>query len=184
MKLFDCVELVQNNYDCVILKVKEGKEFDLICLGCFDGNEKMFRLTKGGDHTCTVWNKDGKSYSWYWGESGYTLVSDNMHKRGRLIQECIEEDFGIYIGKDKVRRSEQIKNEHEIKVMYRGRIAALPCLKTTICVHKDGEYYKDFSSLDEVKDHFTSRGFSWNYSSQYIAQTGIKVEVYKVKKVA
>ena len=55
MKLSNCVEVAVNNAECVVLKVKKGKEFDLITLGCFDGNETMFRLTKGDNHTCTVW---------------------------------------------------------------------------------------------------------------------------------
>lgn len=98
-KLVDLVQIVENNRDCVILEVV-GSMLDLIKLGWFDGNEIMFRLTKGEDHTCTVWTKEGKNYSWSWGRSGYTLVSDNMTKRGHLIQECIEQDFEIYIGKN------------------------------------------------------------------------------------
>lgn len=95
MKLSNCVEVAVNNTECVVLKVKKGKEFDLITLGCFDGNETMFRLTKGGSHTCTVWRENDTPYSWYWGIGGHTLVSDNMNKRGRLIQSCIENDFHI-----------------------------------------------------------------------------------------
>ena len=99
MKLSNCVELAVNNSDCVVLKVKKGKEFDLISLGCFDGNETMFRLTKGDQHTCTVWRENEKPYSWDWGIGGHTLVSDNMNKRGKLIQSCIENDFRIYMGR-------------------------------------------------------------------------------------
>jgi len=98
-KLSNCVSLAVNNSECVVLKVKDGKEFDLISLGCFDGNETMFRLTKGDNHTCTVWCDGENPYSWHWGIGGYTLVSDNMNKRGRLIQQCIENDFGIFMGK-------------------------------------------------------------------------------------
>lgn len=95
MKLKDMVELAVNNDDCVVLKVKDGQEMNLISLGYFNGDETMMRLTKGKDVICTVFRKDGKRFSWNWGISGYTLVSDQVRLQGRLIQNCIEQDFGI-----------------------------------------------------------------------------------------
>lgn len=95
MELKDMVELVANNNECVVLKVKDGMEMNLICLGCFTGDETMFRLTKGKTVTCTIFRKDGRSFSWHWGFGGYTLVSDQVDKAGKLIQNCIERDFGI-----------------------------------------------------------------------------------------
>ena len=95
MKLKDMVELAANNDECVVLKVKEGQEFNLISLGCFNGDETMFRLTKGKDVTCTVFRQGGKSFSWHWGISGYALVSDQVSRMGKLIQNCIQKDFGI-----------------------------------------------------------------------------------------
>jgi len=47
MRLKDITTVAINNADCVVLKVKEGHEMDLIALGCFGGDETMFRLTKG-----------------------------------------------------------------------------------------------------------------------------------------
>jgi len=96
-KLSELVEVVTNNGACVVLKVKDNVEFELISLGCFDGDEKMIRLTKGKDITCTVFNKNDSNFSWHWGYSGYTLVSDNMEKMGRMIQSTIENDFGIKV---------------------------------------------------------------------------------------
>ena len=68
---------------------------NLISLGCFNGDEVMMRLTKGRDVTCTLFRKNGKSFSWHWGIGGYTLVSDQVWRMGQLIQSCIENDFGI-----------------------------------------------------------------------------------------
>lgn len=73
MRLKDITTIVVNNDECVVLKVKEGHEMDLIALGCFSGDETMLRLTKGADVTCTVFRKNGKSVSWDWGRRGYTL---------------------------------------------------------------------------------------------------------------
>ena len=95
MRLKDITTVAVNNAECVVLKVEEGHEMDLIALGCLSGNETMLRLTKGADVTCTVFLKNGKSFSWYWGISGYTLVSDSIRKMGRKIQNCIEKDYGI-----------------------------------------------------------------------------------------
>lgn len=95
MKLKDMVEIAANNSECVVLKVKDGQEMNLICLGCFLGDESMMRLTKGSTVTCTVFRRGGKSFSWNWGSGGHTLVTNQVEKMGRLIQRCIEDDFDI-----------------------------------------------------------------------------------------
>lgn len=94
-KLKDMVELVENNDNCVVLKVKDGHELDLICTGCFNGNETMFRLTKGRTVTCTIYRNNGQAFSWEWGAGGFTLVTDAIKRKGTMIQNCIEKDFGI-----------------------------------------------------------------------------------------
>ena len=93
--LKDLVKLEENNASCVILKIKRNSFKELIKLGCFGGDEKMIRVTKGRNHTFTVWHgEDNKSYSWSWGEGGYTLVSDSMHEKRKHIISAIE-GFGI-----------------------------------------------------------------------------------------
>lgn len=99
-RLADYVEIMENNTECVVLKVKSDSRTGLISLGCFSGNEEMMRLTKGRTQTCTLFNKDGSTLSWQWGRNGCTLVSDNIEKCGRIIQRCLEEDFGICITED------------------------------------------------------------------------------------
>ena len=95
MKLKDIVDVVVNNDNCVVLKVKDGQELNLISLGYFDGDETMLRLTKGKNVTCTVFKKNGRHGSWDWGADGYTLVTDRCAKIGKIVQSCIEKDFGI-----------------------------------------------------------------------------------------
>ena len=183
-KLVDLVQIVENNRDCVILEVV-GSMLDLIKLGWFDGNEIMFRLTKGEDHTCTVWTKEGKNYSWSWGRSGYTLVSDNMTKRGHLIQECIEQDFEIYIGKNPklieqtlhIKSLEDIKhNTHNLKFMYWENS------KDQVCCHLDGEFYTYFKGMEKGINHFADKGYDVNFIETYIAQTGCIVKVYHITR--
>ena len=86
MKLCDMVTLKIDNAECVVLKVKDGQEMNLLGLGCFNGNEKILRLTKGKTVTCTVICDDGHRYSWHWGADGYTLVTDAARRKGQMIQ--------------------------------------------------------------------------------------------------
>jgi len=55
-KLCYLVDIIENNEECVILKVKDNKTLDLIKLGYFDGNEELIRLTKGELHVISFFN--------------------------------------------------------------------------------------------------------------------------------
>lgn len=179
-KLVNYVKIVENNEECVILEVV-CSPLDLIRLGCFNGNEKMFRLTKGDNHTCTVWKENGDNYSWWWGCGGHTLVSDQMTKMGNLIQECIEQDFEIYIGRNKrniqktlhIRSLEDVRHScHDMKLMY---------FRTNdVCCHIDGEYFKHFKSVEDGIAHFQNRGYVVSTNGEEIATTGCKVKYYYI----
>jgi hypothetical protein len=93
-KLSELVTVEADNEACVVLKVKEGKAMELITLGCFDGNETLFRVTKGNNHTATIWRGE-KAFSWEWGSGGYTLVSDKVKEEQKAICHCIRDEFGI-----------------------------------------------------------------------------------------
>lgn len=184
-KLCNLVDIIDNNMDCVVLKVKDDAKLDLIKLGYFSGNEDIIRLTKGKNHTCSVFNKDGTNFSWYWGSSGCTLVSDMLSKKGKLIEECITEDFDIYIGDnlDNLKKSLFIKSlddvndaQHFIKFMYWDKTNA------SICVHKDNTFYKHFQNLKEAQNHFKELGYKLDYNNKYIASTGCIVEEYHIEK--
>ncbi len=149
-RLSQMVTIMENNEKCVILKVKKNQFANLIGLGCFNGDETMFRLTKGSDHTCTVWHGEkNNSYSWDWGSSGYTLVSDNMKTRGHLIAECIADDLGIYMGSDlnKIRQTlykrkpTEKKTEKFVAMWWDGQGGRT--------VHRNGSFWKNFGSEDD-----------------------------------
>lgn len=156
-KLYQLVSLVSNTEDAVVLKVNKGAEMDLVCLGCFNGDETMFRLTKGKDHTCTVWDKKGNYYSWYWGDSGYTLVSDEMRKRGHMIKQAIEDGFDIlvYGSKESIRKNMfQNNGEHQI-VLWSNAAPGHDC-----GCRKDGEFFRFFDSVNEAKTYFKDLGYN------------------------
>ncbi|MEG1925312.1 MAG: hypothetical protein RR415_06165 [Ruthenibacterium sp.] len=55
----------------------------------------MFRLTKGGTQTFTVFYDDNTTFSWYWGRNGSSCVTDDVNDMGRMIRSCIENDLDI-----------------------------------------------------------------------------------------
>lgn len=184
-RLCDLVEIEENNMDCVLLKVKEDSRLSLIKLGCFKGDEKLIRVTKGKNHTYTIFTSDNE-YSWEYGERGYTIVSENMKKKRFLINDCIENDFDIYIGSNKelIEKSLSIhciedtyKNENDIKIMYWEDEQ-----NERVVVHKNGEFFREFSSKEDAKKFFKDTGHELGYSNDYIADTGCIVEEYKLVK--
>lgn len=162
--LVDLVTVIENNEECVLLEIKENSRMDLIKLGCFNGNEEMIRYTKGKNHTITIFEKDKQPYSWDFGESGYTLVSKQEDKIRRLVCDCIECDLDIYCGANKNLIKKSIlgygerKIRHEIELIYSS---------DHINVHKDGEFYRNFSDYDTAKKHFKDR----NYEMKFIRKT-------------
>lgn len=154
-KLFEITELVSNTKDAVVLKVKPNSEMDLICLGCFNGDETMLRLTKGEDVTCTVWTKNGSHYSWHWGTHGYTLVSDSMEQRGLMILETIEHGFDIRVKtEEKFINADMAKTDHIHTIIFYGGS------RESVCCHKDGSFIRYFKSVQEGVAFFASYGFA------------------------
>lgn len=158
-RLSQMVTIQENNEKCVILKVKKNQFNNIIGLGCFTGNETMFRLTKGSDHVCTVWHgENNNNYSWEWGSSGCTLVSENMKARGQIIQSCIADDFGIYIGSDinKIRQTlykrkpTEKKTEKFVAMWWDGQNGRT--------VHRNGEFWKGFSSENDFIEYIQEIG--------------------------
>lgn len=153
--LSNLVEVMENNMECVVLKVKDGVQMELICLGCFDGNETMFRLTKGNDHTCIIFSRGGGVCSWKWGESGYTLVSDSLDKCCRMIESCITGDFGIYIGADTEKRKKtlHIRSLGDLEGCREEYRLLWWENREEIVIHRDGEYLTRINGLENAKDY-------------------------------
>lgn len=181
MKLCHLVEIATNNEECVILKIKDDARIDLISLGCFDGDEKMLRITKGGKHTATVFTENNH-FSWHWGEGGYTIVSEKTSKCGRLIQECVEEDFGIYIGKNKKKINDTLYiqslgdnkgKECNLKILYWKQNENRECN-----IHVNDEHIKWFDGVKFARKYIQDR-FNIQHQHQYVAGTGCMVEEYK-----
>lgn len=69
----------------VIATVKPNSEMSLIRLGCFNGDEKMFRKSEGRSYETnyTVWSgDDNKAFNW----SSNTCVSNRVEQMAYYIQ--------------------------------------------------------------------------------------------------
>ncbi|WP_157796120.1 hypothetical protein [Thomasclavelia cocleata] len=173
-KLCELVTIEENNENCVVLKVKPNKRLELIKLGCFNGNEVIFVLTKGDDETIRIIEDSKKSYSW----DRHTLVVDNMNVKRQLITECIIRDMDIYCGKNKKLILKSMRDlsepivEHTIKFI----------LSRKVDVHKDDEYYGFFDTINDAKLHFEKLGFHLSFKEMKVTQTGVVVCYFKISK--
>lgn len=103
MTIREMLEVTVNNSQCVLLEFKENATArDKIMTGLLDGDETMIRVTKGPGQYYTIFRKDGTRFTWHYGRSGYTLVSDRTHELRRQIEEIIR-TRGIDIEKRGVR---------------------------------------------------------------------------------
>ena len=158
-KLQDLVELISNTEDAVVLKVKEGVKVDLICLGCFNGDEDIIRLTKGETVTCTIWTTKGTHYYWQWGPDGTTLVTDQLSKKGHMILDTIQGAFDILVKGAKSSIVKDIRGAYKIHKIFLWRNAApgYDC-----GCRKDNEFYKFFETVNDAIKHFESLGYRLN----------------------
>ena len=178
MKNFaELVNIKVNNKECVILEVKEDAFIDLISLGCFSGNEYLIRVTKGNNHTITVWDKNKGEYSWSWGEDGYTMVCDSMTKMRNIVYDALVNDFDIVMEGSKINTTlglDITPKPHTYKVM-----AWTSDIETAhdIVVHKDDIFLKIFKTYEDVCKFF--KGKEINVLNTYRAKTGCYVEVWE-----
>ena len=174
-RLANFVTIAENNENCVVLKIKKNAFMGLVGLGCFNGNETFIRLTKGGNHTCTVWHSDGKSVSWEWGNGGYTLVCDSLDKIGRLVQNCIEYDFGIVIKGNNIKTTLNVKSLKDApkKAVFKEMWWQS---QTERCVHKNGDFFRHFESDTDFRDWLKKYGWKIDKEEDSVAKTGCLVK--------
>jgi len=94
-KLSKIVEILNNDEDTVILKVKDNKKIELLSIGCFNGNEDMIIVSKHTNfHDGLAFRlvyKDGTTFSF----TDNTLVSSNIKAMKKNIIQSVVFDFGI-----------------------------------------------------------------------------------------
>ena len=179
-RLFDLVEIVCNNTECVVLKVKDNAFMDLVCLGCFDGTETMFRVTKGDGHTVTVWRGE-KSVSWEHGDGRSTLVCERMNKQREMIEDCIMGDFGILIEGRGIEKTLHINSKktrlnHAIfKEMWWQN-------DEKRCIHLNGEFFRHFKNHDSFLNWLDDKGWKIIGQNNTTAKTGCIVNEFTCQR--
>ena len=88
--LKDITTLASKSDEFVILKVKPGKEDELMQLG-FQGNEEKIRVARGDVIGYTIFRNNGKTVSW----DNRTLVAKSLEKLSKVIRDCVEKDYGL-----------------------------------------------------------------------------------------
>ena len=111
------------------------------------------------------------------------MVSDQISKRGNLIQNCIEEEFGIYIGvnKEKIKQTLHIttlddkKNKkHHLKILYWPKKEQDRCN-----IHLNDEHFKWFNNVPEARN-YVAEHYTIESAHNEVASTGCMVENYVV----
>lgn len=178
MKLYDLVELEENNSECVVLKVKEGSEDDLVKLGCFDGNEKMFRMTKGACNLCTVFSPAG-ARSWEWEPIESPHSRSNLALQGKAIAECIIDWFDIYIGdcEKLVDKSLEVQSKSDARSIAHSLLFIWAGSNPDkVIVKKDGVFYGSLEGgLDRAISRFENLGFAVRKGDPYFSTTDCHV---------
>lgn len=92
----DVFEICEVSDDKVIIKVNTD---DLLAIARhvgLDANAAYITVTRGKDHVLSVIKKDGTSYSFDWGESGYTLISNRLEALRLDVIDFIHENGIVY----------------------------------------------------------------------------------------
>ena len=89
--------LVEETPEQVIIKVLADDPLTIARYPFVDSEMAYITVTRGEEHILTVVKKDGKTYSFHWGSSGYTLISENMEELKKAVIEYIQDDVYILL---------------------------------------------------------------------------------------
>ena len=82
--------VASNDDSQVVLKVSVKDNLQVDFTPLIQRNYDYITVTKGENHTLTVIKKDGKSFSFNWGEHGFTLISENLERLKREVVKFIK----------------------------------------------------------------------------------------------
>ena len=158
-KLTKIVDIIHNDEDSVILRVKEGKRVELLTTGCFSGNEEMIivsKQTKRHDGVAfRIMEANGNSFSF----TDNTLVSSTLAAMKSLIKETVVMDFGIPIEDlsyvELLKQFSYIKSlEDDLNAQHAFKISGFS--KDDMVLRKDGAYMRHIS-LDNAMNYLEER---------------------------
>lgn len=168
-KLIDLIEIVENNADFILLEVTGDKK-SCILSGVLDGNEELIRVTKGEDHVLTIYFKDGRHFSYDFGLSGYTLISNKEENRRNAIVEVIKNDLETSL------TDTTGFNLPQKKADVKGRKTTFKIMNGN-CIHKNGQFYKHVQNTSEIMEEINKNYKNIKEVDNYTSQNGCKVKV-------
>ena len=91
-------QIEEESDDQVIVKViNNDNPLTIAKYPFIDGNMAYITVTRGNDHVLTVVNKNGKTFSFHWGDGGYTLISEGLERLKRAVVQFIERENHILL---------------------------------------------------------------------------------------
>jgi len=81
------LELQEVTSEQVIIKVNANDPLTVAKNPWVSSDEAYYTITRGREHIFTVIKKDGKTWSFHWGYSGYTLIAESVEqKKSKVLQ--------------------------------------------------------------------------------------------------
>jgi len=93
-------ELTERTPKQIILKVLAKDLLTIAQHPYLSKDMEYITVTRGENHTLTVIYTDGHTFSFHWGSSGHTLISDNLKRLQDAVCNFIETDCHILLGWD------------------------------------------------------------------------------------
>lgn len=156
-------ELVKVEREQVIIKVNAEDNLTIAMHPYISKEYDYINVTRGEDHILTIIFKDGHTFNFSWGRSGYTLVSDSLISLRNNVIRFIE-DQGVLIdmlGDDIVAAS----------VFYNRNFG-----KWQLNVNNKANYYSDTAECeDDMFEEAKKFGINASDWIHGIAKTGIDI---------
>lgn len=83
-------ELVEDNDSVVVLKVNADDPLTVALNPYVNATYDYISVTKGENHILTIVKKDGSTFSFHWGISGYTLICDELELLRKKVLHTIK----------------------------------------------------------------------------------------------
>lgn len=82
-------ELLETTPEQVVIKVNAKDALTVARHPYIQANYEYITVTRGKEHILTIVHDTGTTFSFHWGDSGYTLISDSLEKLKRKVLEFI-----------------------------------------------------------------------------------------------
>lgn len=90
--LKEIFKLISADEDKVILEVLADSPLKVAMFPFVSSEYNYITVTRGRDHVLTVIKKDGKTFSFDFGDSGHTLISDSLKELKKYVLKFIEDN--------------------------------------------------------------------------------------------